>query len=59
MIIFGRFFRGQSLRAESDPGGANFFIFVSSLALSKATARVGSSSFTAEKKLSDVMVADN
>ena len=49
LIIFGRFFRELSLRAESDPGGANFFIFVPSLGLPKTTARVGSSSSTAEK----------
>ena len=54
LIIFGRFFRGMSLRAGSDPGGANFYIFVPSLSLPKTIARVGSSSFTAEKKLSDV-----
>ena len=49
-IIFGRFFRGMSLRADSDPGGANFYILVPSLVLPKATASVGSSSSTAEKK---------
>ena len=54
LIIFGRFFRGMSLRANSDPGGANFYIFVSTLGLPKTTARVGSSSSTAEKKLFDV-----
>ena len=54
LIIFGRFFRGISLRADSDPGGANFYIFVPSLGLSKTTARIGSSSSIAEKKLSDV-----
>ena len=51
LINFGRFFRGLSLRADSDPGGANFYIFVSSLSLPKTTARVGSSSSTAEKKV--------
>ena len=50
LIIFGRFFRELPLRAESDPGGGNFLIFVPSLVLSKTTARVGSSSSTAEKK---------
>ena len=50
LIIFGRFFRGLSLRADSDPGGTNFYIFVPSLDLPKTTARVGSSSSTAEKK---------
>ena len=54
LIIFGRFFRGMLLRADSDPGGANFYIFVPSLGLPKTTARVGSSSSIAEKKLSDV-----
>ena len=39
-----------SLRADSDPGGANFYIFVPSLGLPITTARVGSSSSTAEKK---------
>ena len=42
------------LRADSDPGGANFYILVPSLGLPKTTARVGSSSSIAEKKLSDV-----
>ena len=51
LIIFGRFFRGLSLRADSDPGGANFYIFVPSLGLPKITARDGSSSSTAEKKV--------
>ena len=50
LIMFGRFFCGLLLRAESDPGGANFYISVPSLGLSKPTARVGSSSSTAEKK---------
>ena len=50
LIIFGRFFRGLSLRADSDSGGVNFYIFVPSLGLPKITARVGSSSSTAEKK---------
>ena len=50
LIIFGRFFRGLSLRADSDPGGANFYTFVPSLGLPKITAGVGSSSSTAEKK---------
>ena len=50
LIAFGRIFREQSLRADSDPGGAKFFIFVPSLGLPKTTARVGSNSFTAEKK---------
>ena len=54
LIIFGRFFRGMSLKADSNPGGANFYIFVPRLGLPKTTARVGSSSSTAEKKLSDV-----
>ena len=49
-IIFGWFFHKLSLRAESNPGSANFYIFVPSLGLPKATARVGSSSSTAEKK---------
>ena len=44
------FFRELSLRADSDPGGAKFYIFVPSLGLPKTTARVGSSSSTAEKK---------
>ena len=39
-----------SLRADSDPGGANFYILVPSLGLPKPTARVGSSFLTAEKK---------
>ena len=46
MIIFGCFL----LRADSDPGGANFYIFVPSLGLPKITARVVSSSSTVEKK---------
>ena len=50
LIIFRRYFRGLLLRADSDPGSANFYIFVSSLGLPKTTARVGSSSSTAEKK---------
>ena len=50
-IIFGRFFRGLSLRADSDPGGANIYIFVPSLGVSKITARVRSSSSTAEQKV--------
>ena len=44
----------MSLKEDRDPGGANFYIFVPSLGLPKTTARVGSSSSTAEKKLSDV-----
>ena len=51
LIIFGRFFRGLSLRADSGPGGANFYFFVPSLVLPKITARVGSRSSTAEKKV--------
>ena len=51
LIIFGRFFCGLSLRAYSDPARANFYIFVPSLGLPKITARVGSSSSTAEKKV--------
>ena len=51
LIIFGRFFRGLSLRADSDPGGAKFYTFVPSLGLPKITARDGSSSSTAEKKV--------
>ena len=50
LIIFGRFFRGMLLRADSDPGGVNFYIFVPSLGLPKTTARVGSISSTAETK---------
>ena len=45
------------LRADSDPGGANFYIFIPSLGLPKTTARVGSIFFTAEKQLSDVMAS--
>ena len=44
----------MSLRADRDPGGANFYIFVPSLVLPKTTARVGSISSIAEKKLSYV-----
>ena len=51
LIMFGRFFRELLLRAESDPGGVNFYIFVPSLGLSKTAARVGSSSSTAEKRV--------
>ena len=54
LIIFGRFFRGMSLKEDRDPGGANIYIFVPSLGLPKTTARVGSISSIAEKKLSDV-----
>ena len=50
LIIFERFFHGMSLKADSDPGSANFYTFVPSLGLPKTTARVGSSSYTAEKK---------
>ena len=50
LIIIGRFFHEMSLKADSYPGSTNFYIFVSSLGLPKTTARVGSSSSTAEKK---------
>ena len=50
LILFRQFFRGLSLRADSDPGSVNFYIFVPSLGLPKITARVGSSSSIAEKK---------
>ena len=50
---FGRYirtiFRELSLRAESDPGGANFYIFEPSFGLPKTTVRVGFSSSTEEK----------
>ena len=49
LIISGRFFCELSLQADRDPGGANFYIFVPSLGLPKTTARVGTSSSTAEK----------
>ena len=49
LIIFGRFFRELLLQADSDPGGANLYIFVPSHGLPKTTARVGSSSSTVEK----------
>ena len=49
-IIFGRFFRAQSLQAESEFSGVNFYILVPSLGLPKFTARFGSSPSTAEKK---------
>ena len=47
---FRTIFRELPLRAESDPGGTNFYIFVPSLGLPKTTARVWSSFPTAEKK---------
>ena len=50
LINFGRFFRELSLRAESDPGGANFYILVPCLGLPKSTVKVGFSASTAEKK---------
>ena len=50
LIVFGRFFRGMSFRADSNPGGANFYIFLPRLGLPKTTARVGSSFSTSEKK---------
>ena len=49
-IIFGHFFHKLSLGADSNPGYTNFYIFVPSLGLPKTTAKIGSSSSTAEKK---------
>ena len=59
LINFGRFFHELSLRADSDPGGAIFYIFVPSLGLPKTTARVGSALPLQRKKLSDVMASDH
>ena len=51
LIIFGWFFRGMLLRADSAPGGVNFYIFVPSLGVPKTTARVRPSSSTVEKNV--------
>ena len=50
LTIFRWFFREMLLQTESNPCGANFYIIVPSLGSPKTTARVGSSTSTADKK---------
>ena len=58
--MFGRhYFRTVLSRFEPRATLANFYIFVPSLGLPKTTAKVGSSSSTADIKLSDVSASDH
>ena len=54
--IFGRFFRELSLQADSNPGGANFYL---SLIYLKLLPELGLALPLQRKQLSDVMAADN
>ena len=59
LILFRWFFRVQSFRAESDSGGANFYIFVPSLGLPNPLPELDVALPLQGKKLSDVMASDH
>ena len=59
LIMFGRFFRGLLLRAESNAGGANFISLYLALVYLKPLSELGLALPLQRKHLSNVMASDH
>ena len=59
LIIFGRFFRELSLRAESNPGGAIFLSLYLVLVYLKLLSELALALLLQRKKLPDVIASDH